>query len=173
MTICMLAGMAGYLTAPALAADSATFTVSGGSCEVGKSIKVSVKVSAPADIGVVSFTLTYDTDLLECEGKSGTIKEADSDITGKSKTYTYTFKAKKEGTATIKASKVEIYPLYPEAGKEDQAFDTKVTDGTVKITPPYVASSNAKLKSLSIDEGKISPSFSGDVYEYKIGRAHV
>ena len=168
LSICLLFGATGYLmTTTVSAADTATLTVTGGSVEVGSTITVSVKVSAPADIGIAAFTLTYDTSLLQCEGYSGTISEADYSITGKSKTYEYKFKALKEGTASIKASKVQILRLTPVDGKDD-FDDTSVTDGKVTIKAPYVASTNAYLKSLSIEEGKISPSFAKDTYEYSV-----
>ena len=168
LSVCLLFGAVGsWMTTTAYAADTATLTVSGGSVEVGSTITVSVKVSAPADIGIAAFTLTYDTSLLQCEGYSGTITEADYSITGKSKTYEYKFKALKEGTASIKASKVQILRLTPVDGKDD--FDeTKVTDGSVTVKAPYVASTNAYLKSLSISEGTIEPSFSKEKYEYNV-----
>ena len=165
MTVCLLAGMMGGMAATALAADPATLTVSGGSCEVGGTVKVTVKVSAPEAIGIVGFTLTYDTSILECEGYSGTIKYIDSDISEKSKSYTFTFKGKKEGSVTIKASRVDILPLN---GGDAFPGGTKVNNGTVTVKPPYVASTNAYLKSLSVEEGKISPSFSKDTYEYSM-----
>ena len=65
LTICLLAGVMGGMAETAFAADPATLTVSSGSCEVGGTVKVTVKVSAPEAIGVVEFTLTYDTSLLE------------------------------------------------------------------------------------------------------------
>lgn len=165
LTICLLAGVMGGMAETAFAADPATLTVSSGSCEVGGTVKVTVKVSAPDTIAIVQFVLTYDTSLLECEGHDGSITELDDSISEKSKTYTYTFKGKKEGTATIKASKVEILPL---RGGDAFPGGTKVSNGTVTVKPPYVASTNAYLKSLSVEEGKISPSFSKDTYEYSM-----
>ncbi|MBO4652162.1 MAG: cadherin-like beta sandwich domain-containing protein [Lachnospiraceae bacterium] len=165
LTACMIAGLFGHMMTTAFAADPATLTVSGGSCEVGHSVEVKVKVSAPDAIGIVQFTLTYDTDMLECEGYSGKIQELDTDIKDKSKTYTYKFRGKKEGTASIKVSGVEILPL-----NGGDAFEggVKASDGSVTVKAPYVASTNAYLKSLSVEQGKISPSFSKDTYEYSM-----
>lgn len=161
----MIAGLFGQMMTTAFAADPATLTVSGGSCEVGHSVEVKVKVSAPDAIGIVQFTLTYDADMLECEGYSGKIQELDTDIKDKSKTYTYKFRGKKEGTASIKVSGVEILPL-----NGGDAFEggVKASDGSVTVKAPYVASTNAYLKSLSISEGTIEPSFSKEKYEYSV-----
>ncbi|MBR7019513.1 MAG: cadherin-like beta sandwich domain-containing protein [Lachnospiraceae bacterium] len=161
----MIAGLFGQMVTTALAADPATLSVSGGSCEVGHSLEVKVKVSAPEAIGIVQFTLTYDADMLECEGYSGKIQELDTDIKDKSKTYTYKFRGKKEGTASLKLSGVEILPL-----NGGDAFEggVKTSDGSVTVKPAYVASTNAYLKSLSVEQGKISPSFAKETYEYSM-----
>ena len=161
----MIAGLFGQMVTTAFAADPATLSVSGGSCEVGHSLEVKGKVSAPEAIGIVQFTLTYDADMLECEGYSGKIQELDTDIKDKSKTYTYKFRGKKEGTASLKLSGVEILPL-----NGGDAFEggVKTSDGSVTVKPAYVASTNAYLKSLSVEQGKISPSFAKETYEYSM-----
>lgn len=165
LAICMFVGLAAGLVTPVMAADKATVTVTGGSCEVGKKITVTVKVSAPAEIGALEFYLKYDASILEHEGDNGSIHEVDYTISEKSKTYSYTFKAKKAGTCSIKVSGEELLRLYP-GSDGSNAFDVSVTDGKVTVNPPYEPSSNAYLKSLSIGEGSLSPSFAKDKYEY-------
>ena len=167
LVLCLLIGEASWLTMPAAAADTATLTITGGTCTVGETISVKVKVSAPETIGMVDFTLVYDASLLtytDDSGANGAVRIIEDGISSKSETFTYKFKAKKAGTATLKATSVEILRLDPSKGDE---FDkTEVVNGKVTINPPYEASTNAYLKKLAIGEGTISPSFSKDKYEY-------
>ena len=159
------------VTQNAMAAGTASISASGGSCTVGGTVTVKVTVSAPADIGVADFTLTYDASALTFAADSsvnGSYREVDFGITGKSKTYTYEFIGNKAGTYTItvKASKQSVLPLDPAVG--DTFDDVTVKNATVTVNPPYSASKNANLGKLSVGEGTLSPAFSKDTTSYTV-----
>ena len=159
------------VTQNAMAAGTASISASGGSCTVGGKVTVKVTVSAPADIGVADFTLTYDASALTFAADSsvnGSYREVDFGITGKSKTYTYEFIGNKAGTYTItvKASKQSVLPLDPAVG--DTFDDVTVKNATVTVNPPYSASKNANLGKLSVGEGTLSPAFSKDTTSYTV-----
>lgn len=160
------------MTQSTLAAETASISASGGSCTVGGKVTVKVTVSAPADIGVVDFTLTYDASALTFAADSsvnGSYQEVDFDIKGKSKTYTYEFIGNKAGTytVTVKASKQSVLRLYPTDGGD--TFDSvTVKNATVTVNPPYSASTNANLGKLSVGEGTLSPAFSKNTTSYTV-----
>lgn len=155
----------------ACASGTASISASGGSCTVGNKVKVTVVVSASADIGVVDYTLRYDASVLTYAADdkvNGALRECDYSITGKSKTYTYEFIGKKAGTYTITvaASKESVLPLDPAVG---DTFDSvSVKNATVTVNPPYQASNNANLGKLSVGEGTLSPAFSKNTTEYSV-----
>lgn len=156
----------------AKAADVATISASGGTATVGGKVKVTVTVSAPAEIGVVDFTLKYDAAALTYTGDSGAngaIREVDTDISGKSKSYSYEFNGNKAGTYTVSvsASKDSVLRLNPVNGSD--YFDSvTVKNATVTINTPYKASNNANLGKLSVGEGTLSPAFSKNTTNYTV-----
>lgn len=154
----------------AQAAETASVTASGGSCTVGGKVKVTVKVSASANLGIVMFDLVYDAAALTFVGSdvNGTYREADSAVEGKSKTYTYEFVGNKAGTYTIKvvASTKTVLPMDPAVG--DYFDSVSVSNATVTVNPPYSASKNANLGKLSVGEGTLSPAFSKDTTSYTV-----
>ncbi|MCR5376230.1 MAG: cadherin-like beta sandwich domain-containing protein [Lachnospiraceae bacterium] len=156
----------------AKAADVATISASGGTATVGGKVKVTVTVSAPAEIGVVDFTLKYDASALTYTGDSGAngaIREVDTDISGKSKSYSYEFNGNKAGTYTVSvsASKDSVLRLNPVNGSD--YFDSvTVKNASVTINTPYKASNNANLGKLSVGEGTLSPAFSKNTTNYTV-----
>ena len=156
----------------AKAADVATISASGGSCTVGGKVKVSVTVSAPADIFVVEFWVKYDAAALTYTGgdTNGAIHELDTEISGKSKTYTYEFVGNKAGTYTvsISATKDSVLRKVPTANDSDNFDSVTVKNATVTINTPYKASNNANLGKLSVGEGTLSPAFSKNTTNYTV-----
>ena len=132
---------------------------------------MTVKVSAPADIGVVSFGVKYDASALTYTGGdryNGLIEEVDY-FDGKSKTYTYEFVGNKAGTYTVSivASKDSVLRLEKVNGSD--YFDSvTVKNATVTINTPYKASNNANLGKLSVGEGTLSPAFSKNTTNYTV-----
>ena len=158
------------VTQNAMAAGTASISASGGSCTVGGKVTVKVTVSAPADIGVADFTLTYDASALTFAADSsvnGSYREVDFGITGKSKTYTYEFIGNKAGTYTItvKASKQSVLPLDPAVGEGtlSPAFSKDTTSYTVNVDGAVTA---LTISAKSEDgKGKVSVSGNKDLKE--------
>ena len=155
----------------ARADESATVSVSSATVEKGQEVTVTVTVSATSDIEMFQFTLSFDNSKLafvsgSCDSQtSNTITVINYNATGKSQSYSYKFKAIEvaEGGTALTLSNVAVCPHDPNLG---QSFPTNVGNGSVKINPPYQASNNANLASLSIGEAKIAPDFSPDVTAY-------
>ena len=156
----------------AKAADVATISASGGTATVGGKVKVTVTVSAPAEIGVVDFTLKYDASALTYTGDSGAngaIREVDTDISGKSKSYSYEFNGNKAGTYTVSVSATRDSVLRWNPVNGNDYFDSvTVKNATVTINTPYKASNNANLGKLSVGEGTLSPAFSKNTTNYTV-----
>lgn len=156
----------------AKAADVATITASGGTATVGGKVKVTVSVSAPAEIGIVSFTLKYDAAALTYTGSdkaNGAVYYVDTEITGKTGKYSFEFICNKAGTYTVSvdASKDSVLRLNPVNGSDN--FDSvTVKNATVTVNTPYNASNNANLGKLSVGEGTLSPAFSKNTTNYTV-----
>ena len=154
----------------AKAAGVANISASSATVEKGQDVTITVNISAPADIAVVDFTLSFDTSKLQytsgaAAGNGSPLRLLDTGCSGKSASYSFSFKTLDvaEGGTTISISNVVICPLDDSLGDN---FTPSVSNGVVKITAPYQASNNANLASLSIGEAKISPAFSADVTAY-------
>ena len=155
----------------ALAAESAKVSVTSATVEKGKEVSVTVTVSATSEIEMFQFYLYYDTTKLQfisgvADSSEGSpITVINYSPSGKSQSYTYKFKAidlAESGTA-LTLKNVIVCPHDVSVGT---SFPTTISNGKVTINPPYQASNNANLASLSIGEAKISPAFSANVTAY-------
>ena len=159
-------------TKPAKADESATVRVSSATVERGKNVTVSFSVSATSDIAVFDIGFTWDTSKLQyVSGDTGQgisvnpgVVRICEDGNGKSRSFSFTFKALEvtEGTP-LTITNATVCPLNDAIG---DSFPTSKQNGSVKITAPYQASTNAELASLSMGEANISPAFSKDVLNY-------
>lgn len=158
-------------TKPAKADESATVRISSATVEKGKNVTIVVSVSATSTIGIIDVVFSFDTSKLQYESgdnrgvpSGNTIHIIDYEEK-KSGSYSFVFKAidvAEEGTA-LSITSTAIGPLDPALG---DSFSISKQNGTVKITAPYQASTNADLASLSMGEANISPAFSKDVLNY-------
>lgn len=155
---------------PVKAAGTANISVTSATVEKGKDVTITVNISASAEIAIVDFTLKYDASKLQylqgaAPGADGVIRLLDTGCSGKTASYSFSFKALDvaEGGTALTLSNVIISPLDDSLGDN---FAVSPSNGSIKITGPYQASSNANLASLSIGEAKISPAFSADVTAY-------
>ena len=159
-------------TKPAKADESATVRVSSATVERGKNVTISFSVSATSDIAVFDIGFTWDTTKLQyVSGDQGPGISVNPGVVlicdegnGKSRSYSFTFKALEvtDGT-TLTINRAVVCPLDDALG---DSFPTSKQNGTIKITAPYQASTNADLASLSMGEANISPAFSKDVLNY-------
>ncbi|MBO4484759.1 MAG: cadherin-like beta sandwich domain-containing protein [Lachnospiraceae bacterium] len=160
-------------TKPAKADESATVRLSSATVEKGKTVTITLSVSATSTIGVVDVTFSFDSSKLQYDSGDGkgrpsgnTVRVIDYDEK-KSGSYSFVFKAidvAEEGTP-ITITSASVSPLDPNLGIGDN-FPLSKQNGSVKITAPYQASTNAELASLSMGEANISPAFSKDVLNY-------
>ena len=154
----------------ARADESATVRVSSATVEKGQNVTVTLSISATSDIAVFDVSFTFDTSKLQYvsgysgASVSGNLIHICEEGNGKSKSYSFVFKALEvtDGT-TISIGNAAVCPVDAALG---DSFPTSRQNGTIKITAPYQASSNADLASLSMGEANISPAFSKDVLNY-------
>lgn len=132
---------------------------------VGRTFTTTVTISSTVPLGSWEYSLSYDSSLLKLE--KGTLYVVDyGNGTLKSKSYTYTFKALKSGTATIG---VKSY-----AGYAWDESKLNITSGSSKIKLLTQAqlestySKNNNLKELSITGETLEPTFNKDILNYKV-----
>lgn len=156
---------------PAKADESASVRLSSATVEKGKNVTIVLSVSATSTIGVIDVVFTFDTSKLQYDSgdsrgrvSGNTIHVIDYDET-KSASYSFVFITLDvaEGGTALSISSANVCPLDPALG---DTFPTSKQNGSVKITAPYQASTNAELASLSMGEANISPAFSKDVLNY-------
>lgn len=147
-------------------ASSAKVTVSTNksTLTVGSTVKATVKISSSVALGAWEFTIDYDKSKLKLvSGDVNVVGYGDNKI--KSKSYTYSFKAIAKGDAKITVKAVGAMDW------EEKSFSITKGSKTVKIiTQAELESSYSKdnyLKSLSVDNLSISPTFTKDNTTYK------
>lgn len=137
---------------------------------VGSTFKVTVKVNCPDGLGSWQFGLSYDNSYISLQSNSANTSIVDyaSSANEKTRTYTYTFKAIKSGTANIKISS----PSMVSWTDENNLFTPSSNNLNVNIkTQKEIEASYSKdnnLKSLSIDGYELSPTFNKDILEYNV-----
>lgn len=132
---------------------------------VGNTVTATVKISSSVTLGAWEFTIDYDKSKLKLvSGDVNVVGYGDNKI--KSKSYTYSFKAIAKGSTTISVKAVGAMDW------EEKSFSITKSSKTIKIiTQAELESSYSKdnyLKSLSIDDLSISPTFTKDNTTYKV-----
>ncbi len=152
------------------AADSASISTN-TSVTVGTAFSVTVTFtsSSKSGLGAVDGVLSYDSSLLKCTSNPGGTNTAG---TGKykisfyaeskgisSKKYTFKFQALKTGKASLKlSSDITDFDMV--------ATVSKSASVNVSIVDKSSLSSNANLKSLTVEGGKLSPAFNASTTSY-------
>ena len=147
----------------------------------GGTVNVTLRVSSSVNIAVMEFYLTYDPTILEYQsgatgGGSGELRFY-SDTTTKDVTYNLVFKALLPGTTTIayKNPQPAGCGIMPEEVAYGDEMAISGGTGTITVTAPSTASSNANLSSLKVsaqtDSGStksltLSPVFSATTTKY-------
>ena len=148
-------------------ASAARASIAFNNPKVGDSVSVTVTITDSAGLDAVIFSLIYDPEILEykesenASGGAGMVTVTQSFSTATSKRYTINFKALKAGVSGIKVTN-GFYTSYSHGNEEipfdDVSYNMKVSDAS--------KSDNANLKSLSLSNGKLSPSFSASRTSY-------
>src|SRR5574344_2199823 len=157
------------LLATNVEAASASISVSSNKSRavVGSTINVTVTISSSTAFAGWDYTLGYDNNILSLtEGDTHPIgyDESNSRSGKKRVSYSYTFKVKKSGTASVYINSAVI------GDWDKNSFSVSKGSTTVKcMTQAEIEASYSKnnnLSGLSIDGYELSPSFSADTTEY-------
>ncbi len=153
-------------------AATAQISFSDPSVTVGSEVNVTMKVaSTDGTLSRADITLGYDSSLLEfvsgtdAEGGAGTIrvKGATNGADTGTLEYNLKFNTLSAGTAAVTISNFEVYD-------SDEAIAEITHQGSSAVTISSVptASSDAKLSSLVVSPGTLTPEFSSEVTEYSV-----
>ena len=137
----------------------------------GNTFTVTVSISASDPISALSYTIQYNSGVLELQSTSastGGARNLDVFMNNNtsSASYTYTFKAKSEGSTTISVTGLEV--------KDKDNGDMSVSAGTASITVKTQAqvyasySGNNYLSNLGVEGYDLEPGFSRDNMEYSV-----
>ena len=133
---------------------------------IGDSVTVTVTVSSAVAIGAWEFVVNYDTSRLTLTSTTNATYIADVAPNGstKSKSYSYTFKAKKTGSASVTLASYSVL------GWDDSTLATTASNAYMTVVEPVVVvlSGNANLEALTVSKGTLSPAFAVDTLEYSV-----
>ena len=142
--------------------DAATGTISISSNKskvvVGDSVKFTVTVSSPKHMAALQYNISYDSSMISLTSGNSSDAPVFSGDGAKSKSYTFTFKAKKSGNASLTFNAVGATMV----GDEEVKFTSKSKSVKIITQAELEASysSNNKLSSLAVEGYTLSPSFS-------------
>ena len=172
MCVLLLAGL--YIPAEAA---SCRFSFSDPKTTVGKSF--SVRMSSSVSVASFKLKISYDSSMITFNSGSGntSIFKASSDgsvilVYGEysegegSVSCSLKFTAKKAGSTSLKVTYMDA----SDAGGD--SLDVSAASSSITIEAAPTASSDAKLKSLSVSPGTLSPKFSADTTSYKVSVAN-
>lgn len=182
----------GFSTVSHAASSKASVSVSKSSLKVGDTVTVTVTVSCDSAIGSYSMGVTYNPAVIEYvsgsgSGGGGTVNIAGyGDGSATSSSATLTFKAVGNGSSSISTAGGEVYNWNEEAaalsgGSASVSVTTATSSGggstsggntsgggstTADDSGESDVSGNAKLASLQISPGSLSPAFSANTTKY-------
>lgn len=153
-------------------ASSANISVSASdTVMVGNTVTVTVKLSSSSKIGSWQADLSYDKSYLQLTSSSaeaGGTAMANVVANGtKSKTYTFKFKALKNGSTKVSVSSYALFD-YDTMGKMNTTSGSKTISIKTKEEIEASYSSNANLKGITVGDYTLSPSFNKDTLEYEV-----
>lgn len=132
---------------------------------IGNNITVTVTISSSAPLGSWEFSLNYDTAKLR---QTNTTLLRNVDVGDGSKTstsYTYTFKTIATGTANVT---VRNYSVIDWNTEEEITISVSPTNIVIKQPVVIVKSTDNTLKSITLSEGTLSPTFKSSTLEYNV-----
>lgn len=145
-------------------AASGTYSISSSSSvEIGNTISVTFKISSKKLYYWQAY-ITYDTSKLQLISGSTNFQ---GDIDSSSNTKTLKFKAKKTGSAWVAISMGDADNNINE-NSENISYKKATKTITVKEKKVVTYSSNNYLKSLTIDNYKLTPEFNKNTFKYNV-----
>lgn len=168
--LCFLIALVMFVPTMIVNASSATIGVaSSNTVMVGNNVTVTVTLSSSTLIGSWQVDLSYDKSFLQLTSSSaegnGTYM-VNSSAGTKSKKYTFTFKALKSGSTKVAVNSFILYDVKQEIMKVTGGSKTISIKTKEEIEASY--SDNANLKSLTVGDYLLNPSFSKNVKEYNV-----
>ncbi len=148
----------------ASAAGKSSISFSKKQLNVGDSVTVTVRVTADETMYGLEFVINYDPAVLKfvsgdnCSGGAGVVSVA-SAASSKTATISCSFKALKAGSCYISTADIRCVNL-------DEELISIPAQGANLTVKDASLSANANLKSLSLSDGKLSPSFSSGTTSY-------
>ena len=157
---------------PTLAnAASGTISISGnGTVVQGNKITVTVTLSSSTSIGSWQMDLNYDKNYLELVGSSaeaGGTAMVNSSSGTKSKSYTFSFKAKKSGSTTVAVNSYTVY-AYDDMSQMNITSNKKSIRIMTQAELEATYSKDNNLKNLTVDGYKLNEAFDKDVVNYSV-----
>jgi hypothetical protein len=161
-----------FIPAQRCQAASAEVTISADATQVtvGDKFFVYIYINSSAEFGNFETNVIYDQDILEYQsgasvitGGDGFLKVSDMNVLNgdTSRKYTLEFTALKVGYCDIDFSgRVIVYD------PEQNEMSVSSTGLTINVKAPETASTNAKLKSLTISPSTLTPTFDPEVTDY-------
>lgn len=156
-----------FINVNTLNAASATFKVSSSSSKVvvGNTFTITVKVSSTELLGSWEYTIDYNSSYISLVSGTKSIA-AFGDGSIKSKSYTYKFKAIKSGSTNISVKSAGAYSW------SESQLSTSILKTSINIvTKAEVQASYSKdnnLKSLSVNDLPLTPTFISNIVDYSI-----
>jgi len=162
-----------FLIPAGVSAASGSISVSGPSTAVqGNKVTVTVKISASkGKLGSWQMDLNYDKSFLKLlsassEGGGSTMVSYSSNG-AKSKSYTFTFEAKKTGSTKVSVSSYEAYD-FETMDEMSLTSSSKTIRIMTQSELESTYSSNASLNSLGVANYELSPKFDKNTFEYNV-----
>ncbi len=162
-----------FILIPTLvSASSGSVKVTGSSqVVVGNNVTVTVTLSADTAIGSWNLSLNYDKNYLQLvstDSEGGGNRMVNSSATGvKSKSYTFKFKALKQGSTTVSVSSYEAY-AYSDLSDISLSPSSKAIKIMTQAELEASYSKDNNLKALGVEGFELTPEFSKDVLEYSV-----
>lgn len=132
---------------------------------IGNNVTVTVTISSSAPLGSWEFSLGYDTAKLR-QTNTTLLRNVDvGDGTKTSISYTYTFKTIATGTANVTVRNYSVLDWNTESEIPISLYPVNIS---IKNPVVIVKSSDNTLKSLTVSEGILSPTFKSSTLEYSV-----
>lgn len=148
------------------ATGSISITTNKSTVVVGDSVKFTVTVNSPKNMAALQYDISYNSAMLNLTSGNSSDAPVFSGDGIKKKTYTFTFKAKKSGTAALTFNAVGATMV----GEEEIKFTSKSKSVKI-ITQEQLEASYSKnnnLSKLGVEGYTLSPSFSPSITSYTV-----
>ncbi len=162
----MVLSLSLLISANKVEAASGTISISANKSQVvvGNSVSFTVNVKYSGGMSALQYNISYDSSMLSLT--SGSSSDAVGLNNVKNKSYTFTFRAKKSGSATFK------FNAKGSTWSGDSEINFSTASKSVKIiTQEQLEASYSKnnnLSSLAVEGATLSPSFTSSVTSYTV-----